>query len=99
MATVSAAPAAAKTVSGGIPVRYLAPGEMLAELEAELRQYEIRYEMSSEKMATLLEWGEMRETAEVLKWCFAYRAWQSLKDRTRTDGSRGKTTKPSSTSS
>ena len=100
MTTVSVAPAAAKTVSGGgIPVRYLAPGEMLSELEAELRQYEIRYEMSSEKMATLLEWGEMQETAEVLKWCFAYRAWQSLKDRTRTDGSRGKTTKRSSASS
>ena len=91
-------PAAGKTATG-IPVRYLAPGEMQAELEAELRQYEIRYEMPSERMAALVEWGEMQETVEVLKWLFAYRALEFLNDRTRTDGSRGRTTKLSSTSS
>ena len=96
--TTTETPAAGKTATG-IPVRYLAPGEMQAELEAELRQYEIRYEMPSERMAALVERGEMRETVEVLKWLFAYRALEFLNDRTRTDGSRGRTTKPSSTSS
>ena len=96
--TTTERPAVSKTATG-IPVRYLAPGEMQAELEAELRQYEIRYEMPSERMAALVERGEMQETIEVLKWLSAYRALEFLNDRTRTDGSRGRTTKPSSTSS
>ena len=96
--TTTERPAVSKTATG-IPVRYLAPGEMLAEIEAELRQYEIRYEMPSERMAALVERGEMQETIEVLKWLFAYRALEFRNDRTRTDGSRGRTTKPSSTSS
>jgi len=94
--TTTETPAAGKTATG-IPVRYLAPGEMLAELEAKLRRYEIRYEMPSERMAALVERGEMQETIEVLKWLSAYRALEFLNDRTRTGGSRGRTTKPSST--
>ena len=71
----------------GIPVRKVSRAEMMAELQAEITDYEQRYEMPSERMAALIEWGEIQETAEVLKWCFAYRALESLKERTQTDGS------------
>ena len=99
MATVPITSDATQTEStAGIPVRKVSRAEMMAELQKEISEYERRYEMPSARMAALIEWGEMQETAEVLKWCFAYRALQSLNDRTRTDGSHGKTTKPSSTS-
>ena len=71
----------------GIPVHRVSRAEMMAELQAEIADYEQRYEMPSERMAALIEWGEIQETAEVLKWCFAYRALESLKERTQTDGS------------
>ncbi len=71
-----------------ISVREVSRAEMMAELQAEVAGYEQRYEMPSERMVALIEWGEMQETAEVLKWCFAYRALASLKERTQTDGSR-----------
>ena len=96
IAAETAAPIAAKTVTGGgIPVRYLAPGEMLAEIEAELRQYEIRYEMSSEKMATLLELDAIAPTAEVLKWYASYHGAKSLRAKTPMTGTAGTTTKAS----
>ncbi|MCY4414997.1 MAG: hypothetical protein OXE87_01610 [Chloroflexi bacterium] len=75
------------TGKAGIPVHNVSRTEMMAELQAEIAEYEQRYEMPSERMAALIEWGEMQETAEVLKWCFAYRALASLKERTQTDGS------------
>ena len=74
------------TAEARIPVRRVSRAEMMAELQAEVADYEQRYEMPSERMAALIEWGEMKETAEVLKWCFAYRALESLKERTQTDG-------------
>jgi len=75
------------TAKASIPVRKVSRDEMMAELRKEISEYEQRYEMPSERMAALIEWGEMQETAEVLKWCFAYRALESLKERTQTDGS------------
>ncbi len=75
------------TAKTRVPVRKVSRTEMMAELQAEIADYEQRYEMPSERMAALIEWGEMNETAEVLKWCFAYRALESLKERTQTDGS------------
>ena len=75
------------TAKASIPVRKVSRDEMMAELQKEISEYEHRYEMPSERMAALIEWGEMQETAEVLKWCFAYRALESLKERTQTDGS------------
>ena len=72
----------------GIPVRKVSRAEMMAKLQKEISEYEQRYEMPSERMAALIEWGEMQETAEVLEWCFAYRALASLKERIQTDGSR-----------
>ena len=76
------APATPPIPAAGIPVRYLSNGEMLAEVEAELRQYEVRYEMPSEKMATLLELDAINPTAEVLKWYATYQGAKLLRART-----------------
>ena len=67
-----------------IPVRVVPPGTMLAEAEAELRQYEVRYEMSSEKMATLLELDAIKPTAEVLEWYCTYQGAKLLRAKTPT---------------
>ena len=91
----AAAPAAAPAPAAGIPVRYLSSGEMLAEVETELRQYEVRYEMPSEKMATLLELDAIRPTAEVLKWYATYQGAKSLRAKIPTTGTPGTTTKAS----
>lgn len=77
-----------------IPVRVAPPGTMLAEAEAELRQYEIRYEMSSEKMATLLSLDAIKPTAEVLRWYSTYQGAKLLRAKTPTTGTPGTTTKP-----
>ena len=84
--------------AAGIPVRKVSRAEMIAELQAEIADYEQRYEMPSERMAVLIEWGEIKETAEVLEWCFAYRVLESLQEQTLTDGSHGTTIEPSKTS-
>ena len=79
----------------GIPVHSLPPGTLLAETESELREYERRYEMSSDRMAELLELDAIRPTAEVLKWYAAYQGAKLLRERTRTTGTHGTTTAPS----
>ena len=89
------APATPPAPAAGIPVRYLSNGEMLAEVETELRQYEVRYEMPSEKMATLLELDAIRPTAEVLKWYATYQGAKLLRAKTPTTGTPGTTTKAS----
>ena len=81
-----------------IPVRVVPPGTMLAEVEAKLRKYEIRYEMSSEKMATLLALDAIKPTAEVLRWYSAYQGAKLLRAKTPTPGTPGTTTKASTKS-
>ena len=78
-----------------IPVRYLSHEEALAESEAKLRVYEHRYEMSSEKMAKLLELDAIRPTAEVLKWYVAYQGLLLIRKKTPTTGTPGTTTSTS----
>ncbi len=80
---------------GEIRVRVLPPGTMLAEVEAKLQKYERRYEMSSEKMATLLASDAIRPTAEMLWWYSAYQGAKLLRDQTRTTGIPGTITKAS----
>ena len=80
------------TGKASIPVHKVSRAEMMAELQKEIGEYEQRYEMPSERMVALVEWGEMKETAEVLEWCFAYRVLESLREQTPTAGSRGTTT-------
>ena len=91
----AAPPAPDPAPAAGIPVRYLSSGEMLAEVEAELRKYEVRYEMSSEKMATLLELDAIKATAEVIKWYASYQGAKLLRAKTPTTGTPGTTTKAS----
>ncbi len=83
------------TGKASITVRNVPPGTMLAEVEEKLRQYEVRYEMSSEKMATLLELDAIRPTAEVLRWYSSYQGALSLRKKTPTTGIPGTTTEPS----
>ena len=89
-----ATPPASEAVAG-IPVRTVPSGTMLAEAEASMQKYEARYEMSSEKMATLLELDAINPTAEVLKWYATYQGAKLLRARTRTTGTLGTTTKAS----
>ena len=81
--------------TAGIPVRVVPPGTMLAEAERKMREYEVRYEMSSEKMATLLELDAINPTAEVLEWYATYYEALSLRKTTPTTGTPGTTTEPS----
>ena len=78
-----------------IPVRVVPKGTMLKERQSQLREYEIRYEMSSEKMATLLSLDAIRPTTEVLRWYSTYCAVRSLMEKTPTTGTPGIITKPS----
>ena len=64
-----------------IPVRVVPREQMLKERQGELREYEKRYEMSSEKMAALLSLDAIRPTAEVLEWYATYQGVKSMLDR------------------
>ena len=75
-----------------IPVHKVPAGTMLAELDQKMRKYELRYEMSSDKMAALLEMDAIRPTAEVLRWYSAYQGAKSIREKTRTTGTVGTTT-------
>ena len=76
-----------------IPVRVIPHAQMLAERESELHTYEVRYEMSSEKMATLLALDAIKPTAEVLEWYSAYQGAKLLRAKTPTSGTPGTTIK------
>ena len=78
-----------------IPVRVLPREQIIKERQEQLREYELRYEMSSEKMATLVELDAMRQTAEVIRWYQTYYAVKSLLETTPTTGTPGITTEPS----
>ena len=76
-------------------VKVVPRAQMLEERQAKLRKFERRYEMSSEKMAKLLELDAIRPTAEVLEWYQDYYGVQSLLGKTPTIGTPGTTTEPS----
>ena len=78
-----------------IPVRVLPREQIIKERQEQLRKYELRYEMSSEKMAALVELDAMRQTAEVIRWYQTYYAVKSLLETTPTTGTLGITTEPS----
>lgn len=77
---------------GYTPVNTVPSGTMLAEAEGEMRVYEKRYEMSSERMAVLLEADAIRPTAEVLKWYATFQGAKLLRAKTPTTGTPGTTT-------
>ena len=74
----------ATTKISRIPVHKVPAGTMLAELDQKMRKYEIRYEMSSDKMAALLEMDAIRPTAEVLRWYSAYQGAKSIREKNPT---------------
>ena len=76
-------------------VRHVPSDVWLEELDARLQEYEVRYEMSSEKMAALLEMDAIRPTAEVIKWYAAYQGKVYARRGTLTTGTPGTTTAPS----
>ena len=78
-----------------ILVRVLPREQIIKERQEQLRKYELRYEMSSEKMAALVELDAMRQTAEVIRWYQTYYAVKSLLETTPTTGTLGTTTEPS----
>lgn len=51
---------------------------LLRELNQELRQYEARYELSSNRVEAALVSGQLRDTAEVCDWIVALRTFQTL---------------------
>ena len=81
-----------------ICVNAIPRAQMLKEKQTELRKYEIRYEMSSEDMAKLLELDAIRPTAEVLIWYSTYYGLKYLLEETPTVGTPGTTTEPSTKS-
>ena len=88
----------ATTTRQRIPVRVLPKEEIIKERQAKLWKYEHRYEMSSEKMAALVEQGAMRETGEVIRWYQTYYAVKSYLEETPTTGTPETTTKLSTKS-
>ena len=79
--------------NGRTPVIHMpARGRCSRDAEEKLRVYEVRYEMSSEKMATLLELDAIRPTAEVLFWYATYQGARLLREKTPTTGTPGITT-------
>lgn len=67
-------PAERNKVLGGLVTgaHSLANGRIEA-LEAEIREYERRYEMSSESMMQQLAEGKLKETAEIASWLIRLR--------------------------
>ena len=74
--------------------RKVAPGSLRAGLEQDIKAYEFRYEVSSEKMRQLLLVGKERETKDVLKWMSAYSSLQELEAQFPIDSPREATNGP-----
>ena len=51
---------------------------LLQELHRKLREYESRYELSSNRVEAALATGQLRDTAEVCDWVVALRTLQAL---------------------
>ena len=65
-----------------------------AQLKQDIRAYEFRYELSSEKMRQLLQAGKERETRDVLKWMSAYSSLQQLEAQFAIDSPREASNSP-----
>lgn len=57
-------------------------------LQENIREYERRYEMSSETMLKKLGSGEVRETTEIAKWVISCRILARVGEVTNTGGTR-----------
>ncbi|MYC33071.1 MAG: hypothetical protein F4X64_07835 [Chloroflexi bacterium] len=79
--------------TAGIPVHYYTRSERLVECRKELKEYEQRYELSSEKMAYLVDNDKVKPGIEIIKWYHLYDELEFLLEMTPTTGIRGTTTK------
>ena len=92
MATVSTPDTAHRiTVRPAVPV-----SRMKAQRRRRIRRYELRYEISTAQMLEEVQAGQMRETAEILRWMFDYRVLERLEAKTRTGGNGSTATAQSS---
>ena len=66
----------------------------IQKLRRSIRTYERRYEASSTDMLKKVSSGEVRETAEILKWMHGYHALVSLEGATHMGGTHTTTTGP-----
>ena len=75
-----------------IPVR-VAPREVfIAEKRRIVAEYEQRYKMSSEEMASKIDNDEIMPTIEMIKWYHAYDGLKFYLETTPTTGTPGTTT-------
>ncbi len=54
--------------------------QLRERLASDLRAYELRYELRSDRVEQELKAGRLRETAEVSRWIIAYEMYRSLPD-------------------
>ena len=81
----------------GIPYRVAPRAVLIAEKERQIQEYEQIYELSSEKMADLVDNDKVKPSVEVIKWYYIYDGLQFLLETTPTAGTRGTITKLSMT--
>ena len=83
--------------ASGIPYRVAPRAVLIAEKERQIQEYEQIYELSSEKMADLVDNDKVKPSVEVIKWYHIYDGLQFLLETTPTAGTRGTITKLSMT--
>jgi hypothetical protein len=52
--------------------------DLVKRLEDELREYEVRYDVRSDRLESELQAGRLRETADVADWLIAFRTYRKL---------------------
>jgi hypothetical protein len=57
---------------------------LAGRLQAEIRDFESRYELPSAELEAAVERGAIRETEEVATWVIAYRTLRALTDERQT---------------
>ena len=57
---------------------------LLKELRREIREYEARYELSSDRVEKELEAGRLRETGEICDWLIAAEMYRALQNESQT---------------
>ncbi len=70
------------------PLKMIPASRFIGQMRRRIRCYEQRYEIPTAQMLEEVEAGQMRETAEILKWMFAYRVLERLEPETPMGGSR-----------
>ena len=66
-----------------------------SQLKRDIKMYEFRYETKSEEMLNLISDGKVKETGELVKWMFDYKALRHIEEAPR--DSEGKKITPAAT--